>query len=244
MENIVSVWKAPPTGIVLSEKEVHIWRSALDLPCECIRSLMEKLSLDEKGKAKRFRFDRDRKRFIAGVGILRIILGRYLSVEPDELRFLHGKYGKPRVFDEFGNELIHFNMSHSEGLALYGFSRKHEIGVDIQRIQPIPEMDQIVESYFCAKEKEKYFSCSTESREEYFFKIWARKEAVLKANGSGLLFPAERLNVCDFLDERKADLEETPFLIYDLGLMRGYSAAVAIVGIHEDSTGVNSSAET
>ncbi|GAF82158.1 unnamed protein product, partial [marine sediment metagenome] len=75
-------------------------------------------------------------------------MGSYLSIEPSLVDFWYGKYGKPELANPFVNGTIRFNVSRSEGLALYAFTRNHEIGVDIEQIRRIPDLDQIAEQFF------------------------------------------------------------------------------------------------
>lgn len=169
MEKMVVSWKIPPPNVSLPKKDIHIWRAALDLPSTRVEELKEKLSIEERIRADRFRFERDRDRFIVGVGILRTILGDYLSVAPSELGFSYGEHGKPRLSDVFGNKVVHFNMSHSEGLALYVFSRDHEAGVDLERTRDFPEMEQIVEQFFSVKERVVFNALPISKKRKTFF---------------------------------------------------------------------------
>jgi len=200
-EKMQTFWKIPPADLLLSEKEIHIWCAALDLPIINMQKVHELLSIDERVKAGRFHFGRDRKRFIIRYGILRKILGCYLDVDPSELRFCYGKNGKPRLAELFDNGMIHFNMSHSEGLALYGFSLDREIGVDIERFCEIPEIDKIVEQIFSRKEKDIFRSLPENEKKEAFFKCWTRKEAFVKAVGDGLSRSLDKFEVSVVPDE-------------------------------------------
>ena len=146
-------------------------------------------------RADRFCFDKDRKKFIVRVGILRTILGRYVGVEPNALRFIYGKRGKPMLADLFLNGSIHFSMSHSEGLALYAFTCDHEMGVDTEFIRDIPEMDQIAERFFSARENAVFRSLPASKKREAFFNYWTRKEAFIKAVGEGLYLPLDAFDV-------------------------------------------------
>jgi 4'-phosphopantetheinyl transferase len=188
-------WEVPLANPNFSKMDVHIWRADLDLADSSVREFQGMLSLDERRRADRFHFERDKKRYIAGVGILRSILGRYLNVKPSELQFSYGEHGKPRLSNAFGNRIIHFNMSHSKGLALYGFSREHEIGVDVECVRDIPEMDQIVEEFFSSMEIEAFRSMTKTQRKEAFFIGWTRKEAFIKAVGGGLSQTLDRFEV-------------------------------------------------
>ena len=127
----------------LAADEIHVWWASLAQPASRFQRL---LSAEERMKAERFHFEKDRECFIVRRGILRTLLSDYLGVEPGYLQFRYEKNEKPVLTDAFGLEKIHFNLSHSEGLALYAFTHDHEIGLDIEYIRDISEMEQIVDS--------------------------------------------------------------------------------------------------
>lgn len=167
----------------------------LDLPSRNVHELRGSLSIDERTKAERFRFERDRSRFIAARGILRLILGCYLSVEPNAVLFCYERNGKPRLQNTFTKTGIQFNLSHSERLALYVFARDHEVGVDIERIRDFPGTEQMVEQFFSARERVAFHALSGSEKQETFFSWWTRKEAFVKATGYGLSYPIDTFDV-------------------------------------------------
>jgi 4'-phosphopantetheinyl transferase len=193
-KNIKPSWNAPPTQLLLSRQDVHIWRAVLDLPSKSVQELEVSLSIYERMKAEHFRFERDRSRFIAARGILRLILASYLSVEPGAIRFCYEKDGKPRLQNAFGKAGIQFNLSHSEGLALYVLTRGHEVGVDVEYMREISEMGQIVEQFFSVRERAFFGGLPTSEKQETFFNWWTRKEAFMKATGEGLSYPLGRFD--------------------------------------------------
>ena len=185
----------PPLDLALTSDEIHVWCAPLDLSVSRFEMLSQTLSLDERMRAERFHFEKDRKRFIIGRGILRIILGYYLGVEPSRLQFCYGKCGKPALANTFGNGILHFNLSRSEGLALYAFSRDYQVGADIEYIRHIPEVDQIVERFFSATENNVFRALPESKKKEAFFNCWTRKEAFIKAIGDGLFYPLDKFDV-------------------------------------------------
>src|SRR5713101_1036201 len=90
-------WHPPPESLTLGRDEVHVWRAALDRSVADRQRLEQTLSADERVRAGRFYFQRDRERFMVARGLLRAILGRYLCVEPDQLRFGYSAHGKPSL---------------------------------------------------------------------------------------------------------------------------------------------------
>jgi 4'-phosphopantetheinyl transferase len=176
----------PPLDLKLTNDEIHIWCALLDQPTSLIDKLSCTLSIEERTRAGRFYFEKDRKRFAVRHGILRMILGYYLRVAPSKLLFYYGWNGKPRLTDTFSDGAILFSMSSSEGLALYGFTRNSKIGVDVECVRDIPEMDQIGERIFCTRETQVYRALPEHLKRGAFFACWTRKEALVKASGDGL----------------------------------------------------------
>src|SRR5713226_9608883 len=124
-----SSWCLPPKNLFLGDDEVRVWRAALNRKTSLVHSLERILSTDERARAERFYFQKDRERFTIARGFLRIILGRYLNMEPCCLQFRYNPYGKPALANESGGNGLRFNLSHSDGLALYAITRGREIGV-------------------------------------------------------------------------------------------------------------------
>lgn len=185
-------WPAAPAVPVLAGDEVHIWCAALDQPEAAYFPL---LSVDEQAKSRRFRFERDQRRFAVGRGILRIILGRYLNFPPEKLQFKYGEYGKPALdTNEFKSTLC-FNLAHSEELALYALTSNLEIGIDLEKIHPIPAVQQLAEQFFSPLEKIELNALPLNEKLEAFFSAWTRKEAYLKARGDGLSYPLDQFSV-------------------------------------------------
>ena len=119
-------WGFPPATIVLGGNEVHVWRASLDESTPQLDSFLHTLAADERTRAERFHFQRDRERFIIAHGVLRAILGLYLNRAPKSLSFCYSSHGKPALAGESGGDAIRFNMSHSHGcgpLCGYSWSR-------------------------------------------------------------------------------------------------------------------------
>jgi 4'-phosphopantetheinyl transferase len=176
----------------LPEEEVHVWQVRLDRPESALRRMSRLLSADETERAERFRVERVRHRFVLGRGVLRMILGRYAGRHPAHLRFRYGEHGKPALAD--GGDLC-FNVSHSDSLALYAVARGREIGVDVERLRPLPRAERIAERFFSLPERAALRATPSERRLEAFYTCWTRKEAYIKARGDGLGHPLDRFAV-------------------------------------------------
>jgi 4'-phosphopantetheinyl transferase len=219
----------------IRDDEIHIWFSVLDQTETVLYEFLQTLSSDERMRAGRFHCYEDKKRYIARHGMLRMILGGYLGVKPSELRFYLGKNGKPAIAKTSGKGTIQFNLSHSNGVALFAFARNHEIGVDVEHIRDIPEMEQIVERFFSRKEKEAFRSLPLSQKREAFFNGWTRKEAFVKALGDGLSRPLYKFDV-SLIPNESADLlriesdsrEASQWSIQNLNPAPNYKGAFAV----------------
>jgi len=181
------------TGLdfTLPDDEVRVWRASLDQPADAVRHLEGRLSLDELERADRFRFDTDRRRFVVGRGILRSVLGGYLDMPPEELRFRYGEFGKPAL-DEPGPS---FNVSHAGPMALFAFASALEIGVDIELSTAGQEGERIAKHFFSPAEVRHLRSLPGRHRPAAFLACWTRKEAFIKARGDGLSLPLDAFDV-------------------------------------------------
>jgi 4'-phosphopantetheinyl transferase len=165
-----------------------------------VLNLQRALSSDELHRAARFRFQRDRQRFVVSRGLLRVILGRYLDTAPGELCFRYGEHGKPFLDPAFDREGLCFNLSRSGGLALYAVARGREVGIDLERVCHVAEVEQIAERFFSAREKAALRTFPADLKHEMFFAYWTRREAFAKALGSGLSLPLDQENANAFFD--------------------------------------------
>jgi 4'-phosphopantetheinyl transferase len=223
--------------LALSCNDVHLWRASLEQPLPSISRLAATLSDDEHGRASRFRFERDRRRFIVGRGVLRTILGGYLSIEPGQLQLRYGRYGKPYVIQEPAGEDLRFNLAHAQDLALYAFTRGREIGIDLERVHPMPDADQIAARFFSARENAVYQALPSDQRQGAFFRCWTRKEAYIKALGEGLSRPLDQFDVslapgetARLLHVEGHPAETARWSFKALVPASGYEAALAVEG--------------
>src|ERR1700730_1992517 len=186
-------WSQPAQELALPQDELHIWLAWLDVePLERTR-LCSYLSKDEISRAQRFVFPRDHDHFIVARGRLRELLGKYLHRPPNAVQFKTGHYGKLSLLDD-GNQL-RFNLSHSHGLALYGFSMGRELGIDAEKIQPEFAGEGIAQRYFSTAERRDLAETPKDLRDTAFFLCWTRKEAYIKAHGEGLQIALDSFDV-------------------------------------------------
>lgn len=231
------VWRPPPQRCALGDNEVHLWRAALDVPAARLRTLRQTLDADERMRATRYRFQSDRARYIATRGLLRTILSRYLPSEPSTLRFVCNRYGKPFLIGGREAGSLHFNVSHSHGLAIFAVTRAREVGVDLEYIRADVPHERIVDQFFSPEEVRVFSAVPTCARRDAFFACWTRKEAYIKARGMGLSLPVDRFDVSvapgappALLGTREAGEDPARWSLYDLAPGHGYAAALAVAG--------------
>lgn len=194
-QNWITQNPSAPHSQRITDSDLHIWRAALSGSLPELSYFDSILSPDEKARADRFYFERDRNRYIFGRGILRTLLGGYLQVEPSKIMFVYGPHGKPAIESVRSNKPLQFNLAHSNDWAVYAFGWVHPIGIDLEHIRPMPDVDDLAERFFSASERVLIHSLSGDQKWETFFSIWTCKEAFLKATGSGLTVPLDQFEV-------------------------------------------------
>lgn len=178
----------------LARDEVHSWCVSLDVPPDTSADLYATLTDDERNRSARFRFQRDRRRFVVAHGALRDLLGRYLGTHPGQIRFVYNEFGKPELSPEFGSRLK-FNLSHSGGLALIAIAADADVGVDLEYIRAQPDYADIARRFFSAAEVDQLNTLPSHVQARAFFSCWTKKEAYVKACGEGLAIPLTSFSV-------------------------------------------------
>jgi 4'-phosphopantetheinyl transferase len=161
---------------------IEVWYWALRGPADRQRVLEATLTASEHVRAARFRDPADADAFVWARGGLRAILGQRLSRAPGGLEFATGPNGKPWLAD--GASVPHFNLSHSGGLAALAICDTHEVGIDIECLR---SMDgEVAAHFFSPAEQSDLVQLPPAAWQRGFFDCWVRKEAVVKALGTGL----------------------------------------------------------
>jgi 4'-phosphopantetheinyl transferase len=189
-----SLWAANPGQFTLAPDEIHVWRANLDFEPASLRALETTLAPAEQARADRFRFPQDRNAFIATRGILRELLGKYVSRAPAELVFDYAGRGKPSLHAA-PDQAIQFNVSRSHDLALLAFTSRRSVGIDVELVRPDFAATEIAQRYFSPQEIEELKSLPPQSLAEGFFLCWTRKEAYVKARGEGMQIPLNSFGV-------------------------------------------------
>lgn len=228
-------WRPGPTRPVLPSDEVHVWLASLDLGRSRARKLEKALTADERKTAAGYRFQKDRDRFVIRRGLLRMILGRYLDLPPGQLQFCYSPYGKPALTPGLGTDWLHFNLSHSYGLALYAVTGSRRLGIDLERINAEIAKEKIAERFFSHADVETLRALPKTLQAEGFFCRWTHYEAFVKAKGEGLSAPLHQFEapLASSNEDILLHVEPHDAVVWSLTALApwpGYAAALCVEG--------------
>lgn len=143
------------------------------------------LSTTEQARAARFRFTHLQERYRATRVALRALLGQRLGIAPQAVSFVRGQHGKPRLDPAHGSPL-HFNLSHSEGVAWIAIGAC-PLGIDLElNTRPVRLLDSLPERVATPAELATLRALPPALLQAAFLLMWTRKEAALKAWGLGI----------------------------------------------------------
>lgn len=225
-------WQACSAQVSTGKAAVHLWQVDLDLTRRQISQLQESLSIEETIRAGRFQFERDRRRYEAVHGVLRIIMSRYLGCAPAQVHYQVTSKGKPFLAN---SSELYFNLSHSHERALVAITNSHPIGVDIEQIRPLDDLNALARQCFSAYEYQQFAALPAPDNLQGFFNAWTRKEAFIKAIGDGLSYPLANFDVsllpgepARLLAIASAPHEASEWTLQAVNAGAGYAAAFAV----------------
>jgi 4'-phosphopantetheinyl transferase len=228
-------WSFAPDHPQLKKQDVHLWLVQLDDPRLDIECCEELLAAGERDRASRFKFKRDRRRYLVAHAALRSILARYLLVSSRDLEFSSGARGKPKLAPLPGTDTLAFNLSHSHEVALVAVSRQGEIGVDVEYVKRDFPFQAVAERFFSPKEIAALTGLPSQLQSVAFFKCWTSKEAFLKAKGTGLFGELDEVNI--ILTDHEAVRVNgtlTDWALSEITINKNYVAAIVVeAGEHE-----------
>jgi 4'-phosphopantetheinyl transferase len=226
------VWQHLSQPPALTPGEIHVWRLSHNPQCLPPIAWESTLSPDEHARANRFAFHRDRNAYITTRAILRELLGQYLSTPPAKIQFHYADRGKPALAPTAGNPPLHFNVSHSRGIALLAFSPDRRLGIDVELIRPIENWEDIARRYFSQNELEELRALPPDQRDEGFYTCWSRKESYVKASGEGLQMPLDSFDVTltPGAPEHLTAHDASNWTLISLYPRQGYAAALTAEG--------------
>ncbi len=224
-------------SISLKKDKVDIWCVSLDMGEDSFHILYGFLSKEERQKADSLQFPFVREKYVTSRGLLRGILALYVHTEPGDLQFSYGVYGKPGIPHTCDGLEITFNMSHSNGLALYGVGLGLALGVDIEKIRENMAFLDISKRFFSENEYDAIKKLPSAQIKEGFFNCWTRKEAYVKAKGVTLASLIGRFEVslapgapAEMLAHEADPLEKGRWSFMDLDVGMDFRAALVVEG--------------
>lgn len=221
----------------VAAQTVRVWLVGPQRSARVLARLEAVLDDEERRRADALLSARQRRRFVVAHGAARVILGRQLGVPPARLRWVRGPHGKPELAVPAGPRV---SLSHSGDLAVLAVCALRPVGVDIQRLPA--DLDAVAMSarYFTGPEAS--FVAAAERRagqQARFARLWARKEACVKAGGGrlmqGMALPVHpamrgRGRAGGVLVRGTAEALPGPYLVRDIAAPDGFRAAVALEG--------------
>lgn len=216
-----SVWGATtvhtdPTLTPVPSECVDLWVVDLGLQSERAALRQATTSAEERERATRLRRSGDGERFLIAHGALRLILAEYSRCDPLALQFSTESLGKPFI----PGASLHFNLSHSGALALIAVAHGRQVGVDVEQMRPIRDLEGVADRICTPEERALLTSCEPSRRQGAFLALWTRKEALAKLTGEGA-----RALTRDVRAEVQGD-----YRLVDVLDLPGYAACVAATG--------------
>ncbi|WP_066423903.1 4'-phosphopantetheinyl transferase HetI [Anabaena sp. 4-3] len=222
-------WLPAPTDLSLLPDEVHVWRIHLEITESQLEEFAATLSSDELTRANRFYFPEHRKRFIAGRGSLRSILCGYLGIGAQQVKFDYQPRGKPVLAEGLQHSGLLFNLSHSQNLALCAVNYHRLIGVDLEYLRDISDVEALAKRFFLPQEYDVVRSLPENQKQKTFSRYWTCKEAYLKATGDGIS-QLEQIEIA-LTPTEPARLKTLPdWSLLELVPDHNYVAALAVAG--------------
>jgi 4'-phosphopantetheinyl transferase len=214
--------------LMLLERDIHVWSVELNHSHQQVEEFGQFLTAQERQRAAKFINPTHGNRWTVARGYLRQILGKYIDLTPEAIVFNYGQQGKPAI----EGKDIQFNLSHSADRAVYALSAKYPVGIDLEQIHPLPAAD-LVDRFFSSAEQTIFHSLPIDLQQAAFFHAWTQKEAYLKACGTGLSTPLDKIEVS--IDPRTpAAITSAPIAgnwqIQKLEISADYTGAIVIDG--------------
>lgn len=190
-----TAWTHELSCPALPSGEVHVWRSSIPAAPGATDELERLLDADERARAARFRFDQDRSAFVFRWGALRTLLARYLDTDASRLRFNRTRGGKPFLAGALNSSDVRFSLARSGSAAVFAIARARNVGVDVERVKGNIDVVPIAREVFSEPDLARLMALPRARRTETFYAGWSRREAVVKADGTGVSGSLTRIDV-------------------------------------------------
>jgi 4'-phosphopantetheinyl transferase len=177
----------------MMSNDIDLWIEDLSVSENKYDEYWTLLDTDEQEKASRFVHDIHRHRYIIAHGKLRLILASYLDLNPSNIHFAFGKFGKPLIADKGLSTTFNFNMSHSGDKMIVAIGRYDYLGVDIEAWDKKTNHMPIANQCFADSEKAAWLGFLDDQKLAMFYQLWTRKESFAKATGAGITLDVSKV---------------------------------------------------
>ncbi len=229
---MIGQWHKTPAALQLSAGHIDLCSAKLDRSTAAVGELAATLSQDEMERAQQFVFPEKYREYVVTRGLLRRSLALVSGLAPQSFQFAYTEHKKPYL--KAGN--IAFNVSHSHGYALVALGLNRNIGVDIERIRPDLECEKLARRFFSKAEYRAVMKRARPERKRAFYAIWTRKEALVKAAGTGIALGLREFEVALEPDEpaltsaRRDAAGASSWQLASIAVDEDYQAALATDG--------------
>lgn len=212
---------------------MHVWHVNLDTHPANVGQLSALLDSQERARAAKFSTPVIRDRYIVAHGVMRQLLAEYADTQPSAIQYEYKSHGKPVLADPALTTKLAFNLTHSGNLALLAISDGRSIGVDIEKIKPHNDLDQVAHRNFSSLERSALSTLNKSDLLIGFYNLWTRKEAFIKAIGDGVSYPLDSFVVPVQPHPRsiwtpifRDDADHSHWVVQDISRLPDYAAAV------------------
>jgi 4'-phosphopantetheinyl transferase len=185
------VWRAG-LAIEALPDQVHVWGFVLDTEDADLARATHLLSSDEQERANRLVHESHRRQFVVAHASLRVVLSRYCGKAPRELIIRKTESGKPFLPL---HPSIRFNLTHSHGRGLIAIAKDREVGIDLEQIGRRVDVERLARRFLSREDQEFIERGEPLQQDERFLRVWVAREALFKAEGTGITFPLHRDHV-------------------------------------------------
>ncbi|WP_340123345.1 4'-phosphopantetheinyl transferase family protein [Methylobacter svalbardensis] len=212
---------------------IDLWLEELAVTDEGYRHYWLLLDTNEQGKALRFVQAIHGRRYVASHGKLRLILAGYLGIAAETITYAPQAFGKPVIVVDGLEHDIQFNLAHSGDKMLVAVGLDGRIGVDIEVWNNSVDCASIACLCFTEAERNFWGGLPASRKDEFFYRLWTRKESFVKAIGVGLGLDVSKVvstpaGVARFLSVPEGYGPAGDWALVDLDVGRGISAALTV----------------
>ncbi len=219
-------WKNANTCL-FDLKDVTVWKLHNDRFNSSLDQLHSLLQQDEKNKAGFFKFEKDSNAYSIRRGMLKLLISKYLSLDPVSLLFYNGKNNKPALENNYNSAELFFNVSYSKDITLIAIA-DHDIGLDIEKVDSTFDYKEILQVLFSEKEKE--LILHADNAANMFYTLFTRKESIVKASGKGISNSMIDILVTDgdhFINDKDGSFINSDLRVNSFFLDTEYIASIA-----------------